>query len=110
MSILVIAIAAGIIQLVLTLHVRNMLMSCAAEGAHTAARYDRELVDGAERTDSLIAASLGDIPRDIAVREVLIDGRPSAEVEVSAPVPVLGLWGVSSMTVTAHAVEEVHRG
>lgn len=109
-SILVIAIAAGIIQLVLTLHVRNMLMSCAAEGAHTAARYDRELADGAERTDALIAASLGDIPREVTVREVLIDGRPSAEVAVSAPVPVLGLWGAGSMTVTAHAVEEVHRG
>ncbi len=107
---LVIAIAAGIIQLVLTLHVRNTLMSCAAEGAHAAARYDRDLVDGAERTDWLITAALGDIQRDVTVREVLIDGRPSAQVEVTAPVPVLGLWGAGSMTVTANAVEEVDRG
>jgi hypothetical protein len=109
-SILVIAIAAGIVQLVLTLHVRNMLMSCAAEGAHTAARHDRDLVDGAERTDWLISASLGDIPHYVTAREVLVDGRVSAQIEVTAPVPVLGLWGAGSMTVTAHAVEEVHRG
>ncbi len=109
-SILVIAIAAGLIQLVLTLHVRNMLMSCAAEGAHVAARYDRDLGDGAERTQWLITTALGDIPREVSVREVLVDGRPSAQVEVTAPVPILGLWGAGSMTVTAHAVEEVHRG
>lgn len=107
---LVIAIAAGIIQLVLTLHVRNMLMSSAAEGAHVAARYDRDLADGAERTEWLITAALGDMSRDVSVREVLIDGKPSTQVEVSAPVPVLGLWGAGSMTVTAHAVNEVHRG
>ena len=31
------------------------------------------------------------------------------EVTLSAPVPVLGLWGAGTMSVTAHAIAEAER-
>ena len=58
MSILVIAIAMGVIQLAVALHVRNMLISAASEGARLAATNDRGLDDGVERTESLLSSRL----------------------------------------------------
>ena len=109
-SVLIIAIVAGVIQLALTLHLRNMLTSCAADGAQLAARHDRVASDGQRRTEHLIAESTDSRGVRVEAREVTVDGVVLDEVTVSAPVPVLGLWGAVSMTVTAHALEEVNRG
>ncbi len=35
-----------------------------------------------------------------------VDGGRVVEVTLSAPVPVLGLWGAGTMSVTAHAIAE----
>lgn len=108
-SVLVVVLATAVLQLALTLHVRNTLTSCAAEGAHLAAHNDREVAEGVQRTDDLIAASLGGYDHETSARMVSEGGDQVVEVTVSAPVPVLGLWGLGSMTVRAHAVEEVDR-
>ena len=99
---------AAVLQLTLALHVRNTLVDCAAEGARFAAMADRSPADGVDRARELIAMSL--VPRfaeNISSREVLLDGVRVIEVEVVAPVPVVGLIGPSgTMSVTGHALEE----
>jgi len=99
-------LAAGLFQLALTLHVRNIMLSSASEGAHVGALADLDPADGASRASQLATSALGGLP--VAVESRSIDAGESDVVEVtlSAPVPVLGLWGAWSMTVTAHAIEE----
>ena len=109
-SILVIAIAMGVIQLAVTLHVRNMLISSASEGARRAATNDRVLDDGVGRTTSLVTQALGGYAVDVGASDILIDGVPAVRVTASAPVPVLGLWGFGTMSVSARAFKEVDRG
>ncbi|MCB2413561.1 pilus assembly protein [Demequina sp. TTPB684] len=108
-SILVITIAMGVIQLAVALHVRNMLVSAASEGARLAATNDRGLADGVERTESLLAESLGGYDASASAIDTVIDGAPATQVTITAPVPVFGLWGIGSMTVSARAFEEVDR-
>ena len=99
---------AAVLQLTLALHVRNTLVDCAAEGARFAATADRSPADGVDRARELIAMTLA--PRfaeTVSSRELVLDGVRVIEVEVIAPVPVIGLIGPSgTMTVTGHALEE----
>ncbi len=109
-SALVIALAMGVIQLALTLHVRNMMVSAASEGARLAATNDRGPHDGVERTQWLLSESLGGLQTSVTAEDATIDGAEATEVTVSAPVPLLGLWGAGTMTVHARAFEEAARG
>ena len=109
-SILVITIAMGVIQLAVALHVRNMLISAASEGARLAATNDRGLDDGVSRTESLLSESLGGYDVHVAASDTVIDGAPATQVTVTAPVPVFGLWGVGTMSVSGRAFEEADRG
>ncbi len=109
-SALVIALAMGVIQLALTLHVRNMMVSAASEGARLAASNDRGPQDGVDRTRWLLHESIGGIETSVTAEDARIDGAPAVEVTVSAPVPLLGLWGAGTMTVSARAFEEAARG
>jgi Flp pilus assembly protein TadG len=109
-SVLVIALAMGVIQLALTLHARNMRASAASEGARLAAANDRDLDDGVERTQWLVGESLGGIDCSVTAVDITIDGAPAVRVTVTAPVPILGLWGAGTMSATAHAFEEADRG
>lgn len=110
MSILVIALAMGVIQLAVTLHVRNMMVSAASEGASLAATNDRGPAEGIERTEHLLGASVGGVDARVTAEETLIDGAPAVRVTVTAPVPLLGLWGAGTMTVSARSFEEAARG
>jgi hypothetical protein len=101
---LVVLLAAGLFQLALTLHVRNILLSSASEGAHVGALADREPADGAERAAALANAALGGARVDAMAR--IGPGGDVVVVTLSTPVPVLGLWGAGDVTVTAHAIEE----
>lgn len=109
-SILVVAIALGVFQLALTLHVRNLMTSAAAEGARLAAMNDRGPADGVERALVLLDGALGGAPGEVTAREITISGAPAIEVTVTRPVPMLGLWGAGSVTVSARAFEEAYRG
>jgi hypothetical protein len=83
-------------------------MACASDGAHVGALADRGLADAEARAASLARAALG---RDVAVTAEEVDsgGAVVVQVTVTTAVPVLGLWGSGSMTVTAHALEESPR-
>jgi Flp pilus assembly protein TadG len=109
-SVLVVFIVAGVLQLALTLHVRNTMISCAAAGARVAAAEDRSLVDGERRTEELIEAALEGYVVEVTATETSVDGAPAVEVSVTAPVPVVGLWGFGTMRVEARALVEVDRG
>lgn len=109
-AILVVIIALGVVQLALALHVRNMLVSAASEGARFAAAQDRELAEGRVRTELLIRESLGDYPARVDATSVVLDGVDMVVMRVEAPLPVFGLWGMRNVAVDAHALEEVHRG
>lgn len=104
---LLVVLAAGLFQLALTLHVRNIMLSAASEGAHVGALADLSPADGAQRASDLATASLGGLQVEGSARTVTQGDGEIVEVTLTAPVPVLGLWGAGTMRVTAHAIEEV---
>ena len=99
----------GILQLALVLHVRNTLTAAASEGARYAATVDRSEAAGADRTRQQISGALaGRFARDVRSRPTTVHGAPGVEVDVTAVVPPLGLWGPGvRLDVSGHAVEEV---
>ncbi len=100
---------AGVVQLTLAVHVRNTLVDCAAEGARYAALADRTTADGVARTRALIATSLAaGYADDVSAVETELGGLPVVEVRVTAPLPVVGLFGPGgTLSVTGHALQEV---
>jgi Flp pilus assembly protein TadG len=98
----------GIFQVALVLHVRNTLTAAASEGARYAATVDRPLEAGAARTRGQITGALADrFARRVVARAVSVNGAPGVEVDVTADVPPLGIWGPAvRITVSGHAVEE----
>lgn len=107
-SVLLVALVLGIAQVGLAIHVRNTLVACAAEGARLAANADRTLADGAAHARSLIATALSPgMAQDVQARHRPGPAGLEVEVEVAAPLPVLGLAGPArSLRVQAHALEE----
>ena len=105
---LVLALFLGVVQVTFALHVRALVVDAAAEGARVAARADRDLEAGEQRTRDLLGASLNPgYARDVMVRRTTLDGLPVVEVAVRAPLPVVGLIGPSgSLTARGHALEE----
>lgn len=99
---------AGVLQLTLALHVRSTLVDCAAEGARYGALADRDPQDGAARAAELIGLSLAPrLAQDVRAERTVVDGLDVVRVEVSAPLPVLGLLGPGGrLVVDAHALRE----
>ncbi|MFD1714159.1 TadE family protein [Amnibacterium flavum] len=95
----------GVLQLALALHVRNTVTDAASEGARFAALADSTLPAGAERTRYLISVAVGDgFAADVSARTTEWLGAPVAEVSVTAPLPLIGLWGLDgALEVTGHA-------
>jgi hypothetical protein len=93
-SVLVLVLVLGVLQLGLALHARNTLISCASEGARAGARADAVPGQAVARTEELVSASLSPrYARSVSSREAVVDGVRVVEVRVVAPVPVLGLLG-----------------
>lgn len=100
---------AAVLQLVLVLHVRATLIDCAAEGARYGALADSTPAAGAERARALIVSALAPgFADEVRAETTTVDGVPVVRVEVSAPLPLVGLLGPSGMiTVDGHALAEV---
>ncbi|MCG2801325.1 MAG: pilus assembly protein [Cellulomonas sp.] len=104
---LVLLLFAAIVQLALAMHVRSMLVDCAGQGARYAAQAGHVPLDGVARTTELIDATLSPAySRDVVARRAVVDGVDQVEVEVTAPLPVLGLVGPTGLTVRGHALVE----
>lgn len=100
----------AIVQLALALHIRNMVQDAASEGARTAALAGAHLDDGAERTRQLIELALGPTyAQDVSASYTDFASVRSAEVRVRAPLPLIGLFGISDgLEVSGHAAVETY--
>ncbi len=98
----------GVLQLGLSIYVRNVVHDAAVEGAFHAALADTSLEDGAHRTSEIIARTVGGgYATHVEVRETTALGHPSVEVTVEATLPLVGLLGAPrSMEVSAYAPVE----
>ena len=107
-SLVLVPLVLGLIQVGLVLHVRNTLAAAATEGARYGATIDREPAAGADRTRQQIDGALADrFAQDVTARRERVDGVPTVAVTVHAVVPPLGLWGPGvDLTVAGHAVQE----
>lgn len=107
-SVLVVALALGVVQLALGLHVRNVLTDAAGEGARRAALAGGSEQEGQARVRALVSQALSeDYAQDVVVTRTRVQGLAVVRVEVSAPLPVLGLLGPGgTLRVSAHAVDE----
>ncbi|KRF27114.1 TadE family protein [Phycicoccus sp. Soil802] len=94
-SALVSVLFVAVLQVGLTLHVRNTLISCASEGARLGARDGSSPEEGAARTRALISTSLSArFARDVSAGVTVDGGVQVVAVRVRAPLPVLGPLGV----------------
>lgn len=109
-SVLVLALFLLVLQVALVLHVRNVLVSAAAEGARYGATADRTPADGAERTHLAVSQALSGRAADrltYTATTTSIDGAAVVEVTVRGPLPVVFLpAGPLTITVHGHALEE----
>lgn len=105
---LVVVLVLGLVQLALALWVRTALIDAAGEGARFAALHDGDLDSGARRADAVAAMSLGaGYVETVETRVDAAAGYDVVVVELTAPLPVLGLLGPSgTLTVTGRAVQE----
>ena len=102
---LLVALALAVVQLALSLHVRNTLLDAAAEGARYASLAGSSPAGGVERTRELIDAAISSAyAEDISAARVSLAGVDAVEVTVRATLPVIGLSGVANgLEVEGHA-------
>lgn len=98
----------AVLQLTIVLHVRNTLVDSASEGARYGALAGHEPADGAQRSRELIAQSLSSAyAQGVSAGRTTLDGLDVVEVEVAAPLPLVGLIGPGgTMVVRGHALVE----
>ena len=107
-TLVLVPLVLGIVQVALVLHVRTTLAAAASEGARVAAAAGRSPADGVARARAQAATSLsGRYADDVAARRALVDGVPGVEVTIHAVVPALGLGGPAvELSVTGRATAE----
>ena len=103
---LVTLIFVALIQLALALHVRNTVADAASSAARYGALGDRTAADASERATMLVGNALGpNYIQDVSVNVESRDGLNVLSVSITAPLPVLGLFGPSrTLEMTGHAV------
>jgi Flp pilus assembly protein TadG len=107
-SMLVVPLFLGILQVGLFLYVRNTVTAAASEGAHYAAVLNREPADGEVRTRELVDGVVrNELIDSVTAETVDVDGQPGVLIVVEAHMPPLGLWGPGlKFHVEGHAVKE----
>jgi hypothetical protein len=84
----------ALLQVGLTLYVRNTLISCASEGARMGARADADPQEGVARARELIGSTLSTrFAEHVTAQVVMVDGVRALSVRVVAPLPVIGALG-----------------
>lgn len=103
---LVTLIFVALIQLTLALHVRNTVADAASSAARYGALGDRTSADARERATMLVGAALGqNYVEEISVNVETRDGLKVLSVSITAPIPLLGLFGPPhTLEMTGHAV------
>lgn len=108
-SVVLVPLFFGILQLALIWHVKSTLTAAASQGASYGASYLHTPADGAARTRAVVAQTFGADFRDqVSGRATSVSGQPGVVVAVTAEVPVLVFWGPTvTVAVTGHAITEV---
>ena len=87
-------ILAGALQIGLIIHVRNTVIDSAIAGARQASLADQTPRDGQKPTRDLIRVSVGErYAQKVTVSTSKHGAVEIVEVQVTTPLPVLGLWG-----------------
>jgi Flp pilus assembly protein TadG len=107
-SVLVVPLFLGVLQIGLFLYVRNTVTAAASEGAHYAAVLNREPGDGEARARALVDGVVSDgLVDSIEAQVTEVSGQEGVVVVVKAHMPPLGLWGPGvDFTVEGHAIKE----
>jgi Flp pilus assembly protein TadG len=107
-SILVLVLFLGVLQLGFALHVRNTLQAAASDGARHGGAAGRDPSDAAARTRELIDRALAARFADgVSADRETVDGIATVVVDVRAVLPMLGPWGPAErLHVRAHAFAE----
>ena len=107
-AVLLTVLTLGVRQFGLAVYVRNVVHDAAVEGAYYGALADTSPAEGAERTRSIIARTVGgEFAQAVSARESMALGYPTVEVTVAAVLPLAGLWGIPrALTVSAEAPKE----
>jgi Flp pilus assembly protein TadG len=108
---LLLALFLIVFQVGVVLHVRNVLVASAAEGARYGAAADRTPEEGASRAKDAIRQALGDgIANAMTCAPVLggdIGGAPVVDVRCTGPMPVVFIpAGPLHITVHGHSLKE----
>lgn len=105
---LLVLLFVAVLQVGLALHVRNTLISCASEGARAGARLGSTPGDAVARTQDLVTRSVSSrYAAGVTASVESVDGVQVVVVRVSAPLPVVGLFGPSRrLEVVGRAFEE----
>lgn len=105
-SALLILLTVAILQVSYAFYTRNILLDAASAGARYGTLYDRTPAEGKERAEQIIRGTLpSEYVHDVHT-SVYVDpsGIRILEVSVTAPLPVLGPWGLpGSISVSGHA-------
>jgi Flp pilus assembly protein TadG len=110
-SVLLVALFLLVLQVGLVLHVRNVLVASAAEGARYGANADRSPAESAARAKQVIADALGTrVAHSMTCAPIGgedLDGQGVVDVRCSGPMPLVFLpTGAFSLTVHGHAIKE----
>jgi len=107
-SIVLVPLFFGVLQVALVWHVKTTLTSAAAEGARFGASYDRTTADAGVRTGAVIDDVFGtDFDDVVSASDSSESGARAVQVQVRAEVPTLALWGPTiTVEVEGHAIKE----
>lgn len=112
MSVVLLLLLLGVLQVAVYLYVRNIVAASAAEGARYGANADVDAAQGAVRAESILrrgaGSSVADRVRCAAREEVGAGGLRLAGVECRGALPVFfaPVGDTLPLRVTARAVEE----
>ena len=107
-AVLVMAVTAALLQLTLSLYVRNILADAASDAARHAALVGASDAEANARVQQLCQGALrANYPTKSEVSHLQRGSVSLVQVKVSAPLPVIGLWSpTGSVVVRGHAVDQ----
>lgn len=107
-AVLVMAVTAALLQLTLSLYVRNILADAASDAARQAALVGASDAEANARVQQLCHGALrANYPTKSEVSNLQRGSVSLVQVQVSAPLPVIGLWSpTGSVVVRGHAVDQ----
>lgn len=101
-------VVLSVMQLGLSLYVRNVVIDACGEGARYGALLDGDAETGVERTRELISMAVSErYAQDISADYATVGGVETLVITARAPLPVVGLLGVAEFEAEGHGVLEV---